>query len=412
MARSYDDLVFRRRPLPVLTIPAALLALGMIVLAVMTARVLVERDEAVRDGVLLRLGHQLESALRESGPEEAAEVLRRFVSENSGAVSGVELMARGALVSAAGSVKGSAVEMPAFLGREWRSIMMGAGHWGGGGPMGSPVRLKIYPASAAGGAQTLAATVVGTSVIAGAGLVLLALVAARNLVTRQELAVAASERRRLESVSLAGAGLAHKIRNPLAVIKGTSQMLAGQLEGPARERARRIVESSERIEGLIKRLLDFARPPERQPESFDLVPLAREVVERLDGKTRLELDPRVTVTADRENVVSILEELLANARAFDPEGEIEVTVRNTSGGAELLVSDRGPGLQLPIAQLFQPYVTSRAEGTGLGLAIVKALTEANGLEISLGDREGGGCVANLRFPAGRSEEDGPDSGRR
>jgi signal transduction histidine kinase len=105
------------------------------------------------------------------------------------------------------------------------------------------------------------------------------------------------------------------------------------------------------------------------------------------------------VNADREHVETILEELLANARAFDPAGTAEVAVRRHGARALLEVLDRGPGLDLDPASAFEPYVTSRVDGTGLGLAIVRALAVANGGSATLGPRPEGGCVATLSLPA-------------
>lgn len=270
------------------------------------------------------------------------------------------------------------------------------------GPPGSPFRILLFPASGVGDSSRLAlAVVTGASTVAIA-LVAFALIAARNLVNRQRLDSMEAERHRLETVALAGAGLAHKVRNPLAVIKGTAQMLETQLDEPARARASRIVSSSERIETLISRLLDFARPPERHPEVFLLEEVVREVAVKLESPVKIEASHSPVVRADRENLVSILEEFLANARAFDPQGELVISVRRSGENAELTVADRGPGPSLPMNQLLEPYVTTREEGTGLGLAIARTLAEANGGAVSLSQREGGGCLARLSIPLARS----------
>jgi signal transduction histidine kinase len=66
------------------------------------------------------------------------------------------------------------------------------------------------------------------------------------------------------------------------------------------------------------------------------------------------------------------------------------------------VRDRGRGLAIDAERAFDPYVTTRPEGTGLGLATVRALARANGGDITLAARKGGGCVARLALPAGRA----------
>jgi len=109
----------------------------------------------------------------------------------------------------------------------------------------------------------------------------------------------------------------------------------------------------------------------------------------------------VSAWADEEHVESVVEELLANARAFDPEGELDVEVRRAGRQAVVEVSDRGPGLAVEPERAFDPYVTTRPEGTGLGLAIVRALARASGGDVTLAPRRGGGTVARLSVPAAR-----------
>jgi signal transduction histidine kinase len=240
------------------------------------------------------------------------------------------------------------------------------------------------------GALTAASALAGFSLLGVAG-----------LVQRQKLTAIQAERQRLEVLANAGAGLAHRIRNPLAGIKGTAQLLVEGATAPVEGRARRILEASERIESLLGRLLDFARPPEPDPAMVDLAALAERVAGRTAGWARLARAEPVSAWADPDHVESIVEELMANAHAFDPEGEIEMTVRRDGRLAILEVWDRGPGLALDAEQAFGPYVTTRPEGTGLGLPIVRALARANGGEVSLTSRAGGGCVARLVVPTQR-----------
>jgi signal transduction histidine kinase len=133
----------------------------------------------------------------------------------------------------------------------------------------------------------------------------------------------------------------------------------------------------------------------------DLAALADRVAGRAAGRARLAREEPVSAWADPEHVESIVEELMANAHAFDPGGVIEVTVRHDGRLAILEVGDRGPGLVLDAERAFDPYVTTRPEGTGLGLPIVRALARANGGDVTLTARAGGGCVARLALPAQR-----------
>ncbi|MHB8799206.1 MAG: sensor histidine kinase [Thermoanaerobaculia bacterium] len=384
----------------------------------LASRTLRQRDAAVRDGVLSRAAHELEASLRGVMPEEASTVLQEFLSRNGASVDGAAIVGPSGVLASAGADSADGYEATAALGREWRPTLLGTEPGSGGGFRGGrgpgpgagagagrgmpPIRLRLRPAPALGRAPALAGLVLAGGAAAALALVGLAFVAARGLAERARREAAEAEGHRLATVARAGAGLAHRLRNPLAVVKGTAQLLDGRVPESERERVMRIVTASERMETILSRLLDFARPPDPQPVSFDLGALAREVASRAGDETAAGVEVRsdhpVPARADREHVETILEELLANARAFDPEGTIEVTARTEGGRAVVEVADRGPGLELDPASAFEPYVTSRPDGTGLGLAIVRSLAAANGGAASLAPREGGGCVATLALP--------------
>lgn len=395
-----------------IVVAAAVFGAALLGTSALASRSLRQRDAAVRDGILARAAHELEAQLRGSTPSEATAVLETFLSERRDVVAGVSVVGPAGVVARAGAEPDGSFEVTAGLGREWRSAVIapgpeegrgggpGGGFMGGRGPggRGGPqMHLRLQPAPALGRDSSLARFVLAGGLAAAFALVGLAVVAARGLAERGRREAAEADARRLATVARAGAGLAHRLRNPLAVVKGTAQLLEERVPEAERERAARIVAASGRMETILSRLLDFARPPAPQPTSFDLAALAREVASRAEG-VAVVADAPVAVHADREHVETILEELLANARAFDPDGTIEVAASLREGKARLEVLDRGPGPELDPASAFEPYATSRADGTGLGLAIVRALAVANGGAATLGARPGGGCAATLVLP--------------
>jgi two-component system sensor histidine kinase HydH len=216
-----------------------------------------------------------------------------------------------------------------------------------------PVRLRLRATPAVGKESALAELVLAGGAAAAVALVGLSLVAARGMAERRRREEAEAESLRLATVAREGSGLAHRLRNPLAVVKGTAQLLADRVPEGDRERVERIVVASERMETILSRLLDFARPPSPQATSFDLSVLCRDVACRYGG-VDVKAPGAVTARADREHVETVLEELLANARAFDPEGMIEVAVRARESRAIVDVVDRGPGLDLDAASAFEP----------------------------------------------------------
>ena len=360
---------------------AVLLAIGLVAAGVVTGRTLLQRDAAVREGVLLRAAHELERELREGGPDASASILESFLAGSP--ASAVELHTGAGVIARAGMPRGTPLETPLFLGPSWRGIGGGMGMGMGRGQ--PPFRLRIWPATGVGDSSRIAAVATWGAIVAALALLAFAVAAARGAAARQRAEAIDAERQRLEIVSTAGAGLAHRIRNPLATIKATAQLLASQTEAAQRERATRIVDASVRIESLVDELLTFAKPVDVHAEPLDLASIAG------SGE-------HVLVRADREHVTAALEELIANARnAGDPDPKI--VVRRVGRHGLIEVHDRGTGLQLDPARAFDPYVTTRPDGTGLGLPTIRALIRANGGDVTLTHREGGGAVAAIHLPA-------------
>ena len=397
---------------------AVVLAAGLTWLGSVASRTLRERDDAVREGILLRLGGELVGLLREVGPDDAATAVEGFLATHGRTVAGIEIVTPRGVLVARGRVEGRASEVSAMLGPRWRGLAGGAGrefgpgrelgpaHEGGPGRDAGPgwqtaLRLRLYPAEGLGTSGALPSAIMAGAIVVSLCLVAFSLLAVAGLAQRQRLAAAEGEQRRLEALALAGAGLAHRIRNPLAGIKGTTQLLLEGAAPPLATRAERILAATERIDTLLARLLTFARPPEANPQEVDLAEVAGRVAARTGGAVRVTATEAVSAWADEEHVESVVEELLANARAFDPEGELDVEVRRAGRHAVVEVSDRGPGLAVEPERAFDPYVTTRPEGTGLGLAIVRALARASGGDVTLAPRRGGGTVARLTVPAAR-----------
>ncbi len=388
-----------RRLLAGLLTIALALAASTIALGVVASRALRERESAVREGVLLRLSQNLEQELRAGGPDRVDAILGDFLRAHSTELESVQLRARSRVVATAGAGGVGAVSVSLALGPSWRFL---GGMGGGYGQQGRPpFELVLNARPELGSTRTVATAVAIGSVVAGLCLFVFAALAAASLAQRERVVLAEEERKRLETTALAGAGLAHRIRNPLATIKGTAQLLEEQLGDGARERATRIVDAAGRIELLVDDLLRFARPVEAHPERLDLSAIATSLAARTSG-VKMKGDEGVFAFADREHVESAVEELVSNARSFDA-GVIELDVQRRGDRALVEIKDRGPGLQIGTPEAFQPYVTTRSDGTGLGLPTIAALMHANGGEVRLSSRPGGGTVATLVLAVPKEE---------
>jgi two-component system, NtrC family, sensor kinase len=210
---------------------------------------------------------------------------------------------------------------------------------------------------------------------------------------------------RLASVGRLAAGLAHEIGNPISAIMGLQDLvLAGGLS-PEEERdfMERMRRETERINRILRDLLQFARPAaqphgDEQQEPGDVETAARDTAALVapqrslkDVSLNLEVKPGLPeVTLGHEQLMQVILNLVMNAAdAVGAGGKIRVAAERSASGVRLTVEDDGPGVDpRVVAQLFEPFVTTKeiGKGTGLGLAVCRGLVEAAGGSITL-DRE-------------------------
>ncbi len=234
------------------------------------------------------------------------------------------------------------------------------------------------------------------------------------------LRVPRSSERALDFEALA-AGLAHEIRNPLAGLQGSAELLAREAEGSAREYAQVIAREARRVDGLVRELLDLARPASLEPARVYLHSILGDVLALAKGIPGAEgvrfaerYDPSLPpVLGDEEKLKQVVLNLVRNAIdavsgrpeaaiAFET-GVASVRLRSANGRtrplARVSVQDNGPGIPDAMERrLFTPFATSKPHGTGLGLAVSQRIVEAHGGRIEVKNRAGGGAEANVYLP--------------
>lgn len=230
---------------------------------------------------------------------------------------------------------------------------------------------------------------------------------------------------RLSSLGQLSAGMAHEIRNPLAGIAMTAQVLKSRLgdRPDADPYLERIQAEIQRLERIVRSLLAFSRPARPQLAPLDLAGSARRVLEDLAGQAAaagiaLEgpgAEEACLALADRDQLHQVLLNLVQNAlQACRPGDRVGIRLERAAvvgGTGRLLVRvwDSGPGVPAGAeARLFEPFFTTKAEGTGLGLAVCRQILEEHGGRISYRPHRGGGAEFTLELaPAAappRSEE--------
>ena len=218
------------------------------------------------------------------------------------------------------------------------------------------------------------------------GLQLGSLVAFQDLTDVKVLEEQLQRADRLAAVGRLASGLAHEIRNPLASISGSVQLLREDA-GFSEENRRLmgiVLKEVDRLNLLLCDFLNFARPAPLQPGNFDLAALLDELVDLLrcdpqSGTVRIEQDYQrpMPLFADRQKLRQVLWDLLLNAvQAAAAAGVVRIGCHPLRG--EIYLEDSGPGVDESVRErIFEPFFTTKERGTGLGLANAFANVEAH-----------------------------------
>lgn len=232
------------------------------------------------------------------------------------------------------------------------------------------------------------------------------LVLAQDVTRLRQMEAMVARDERLAAVGKLAAGLAHEIRNPLASLSGSIQLLAEDRADPLHEIALREVR---RLDQLVEEFLDASRPPRLDLHPTELGAVVDEVERsfRNDPRYRervqveLDLDPSVgPVTVDAARIRQVLWNLLLNAAQATPDrGLITVAMRRRAEHVELRVTDSGVGISPEnMVRIFDPFFTTRSGGTGLGLANVERILRAHGGSVSVYSKQGQGTSFMLCLP--------------
>lgn len=241
----------------------------------------------------------------------------------------------------------------------------------------------------------------------GRGEILGLLVVFQDLTSLLEMEAKLKRVDRLAAVGRLAAGMAHEIRNPLASISGSVQLI---MEGhDVKEEDLRlmgiVVREANRLSELLTDFLVYARPAQPHPVELQIGPLFDELFEmikqdgRFSGLTLGRDCPNgLRLFADRQQIRQVLWDLMINA-AEAMEGEGSLRVGMTPADSALFVEDSGPGINPEVRdRIFEPFFTTKLSGTGLGLATVHSLVVANGGNIEVGPGSEGGTRFTIRLP--------------
>ena len=240
------------------------------------------------------------------------------------------------------------------------------------------------------------------------------LVLLSDLSRRKELEEEVRKADRLAALGRLSAGVAHEIRNPLAGIRTTAEILRGRIEEDADllQFVDVILEETGRLDRIVGSLLQFAKPPEprrARVEVEELLDRARQLAagRAADRRVSIRLAQAQSLPApdaDRDQILQVLLNVLLNGIEATPAGG-EVLVTATTwppGDAEeirILVEDGGDGVPAAIRErIFDPFYTTKPGGTGLGLSISQNILRQHGGALRLDSESGRATRAVISLP--------------
>jgi len=206
------------------------------------------------------------------------------------------------------------------------------------------------------------------------------------------------------------AGLAHEVRNPLAGMLTSAQLIAQRLSenDPCREYANLILEEGQRLEDLIRSLLDFARPSKlnfAECSVHEILDRALSLVKPLIHAQKIQVRRQYVssvgqILADRQGLLQVFLNVILNAIQAMPQGGVlTLETLTQKEGVTVEIGDTGEGIPPELlARIFDPFFTTKPEGTGLGLALSLKIVSDHGGKVTARSEPGQGSRFILRFP--------------
>ena len=274
---------------------------------------------------------------------------------------------------------------------------------------------------------------VNTSLLASmTGKIFGAIADIRDITNRKCMEESMMRVEKLASLGELSAGMAHEIRNPLAGIKTSVQVLARRVSKPdARELLSGIESEINRLDKIVGDLLRFSRPASPRPEPLDIARVLEQTLDLMEEKIKLHHidvikgvnDGTPNVTVDQEQIRQVFLNLILNSiKAVESGGRILIDVHPAGRGAgawgrshglndhqlagyvRVVFSDTGKGISPEhLPRVFDPFFSTDPKGTGLGLSIVHKLVEENNGRIFIESAINEGTRVSLLLPSAEKE---------
>lgn len=239
----------------------------------------------------------------------------------------------------------------------------------------------------------------------------------RDITERKKIEERIEQVDRLSSLGELAAGLAHEIRNPLTGIKTSVQVLKNRLDEEQLNSSiyNNIISEIERMNELVKDILNFAKPGEPKFKNVDIVSIMEETIYLMEDyfnkkevKVNKEFPEKdLMVRIDPNQGKQIFINLFMNAiKAVEKEGELTLKIKKMENSyVQIYIIDNGKGIKKEyLKRIFEPFYSKSNSGTGLGLSVVKRLVMENKGEIKINSEAGKGTEVIIVLPCIRGDD--------
>ncbi|MGA1847144.1 sensor histidine kinase [Deferribacter abyssi] len=227
---------------------------------------------------------------------------------------------------------------------------------------------------------------------------------AKKLQKRQNDLIQANK---LASLGLLAAGIAHEIKNPLAGIRATIQLIYKRSKDTSiKNMALNVISEIDRLNKIVVDLLQFSKPDKIHKERCllgEVIEKSLNLVRKKMGEKNITILKNIEncyVMADSDHLLHIIINILLNAISAieDDKGEIKIIGKISGSKYILEISDNGIGIpEDKIDHVFDPFFSLKEDGTGLGLSIVYTLMQKNGIKYEIKSKKGEGTTLKLIF---------------
>lgn len=225
---------------------------------------------------------------------------------------------------------------------------------------------------------------------------------------RLEYRVQQSEK--MAAIGQLAAGIAHEIRNPLASISGSVELLGADSSRSDDEKKLMgiVIKEIDRLNKLITEFLDFARPQDIRLVDIDVSLLLKELIDEMqfvpaakEVHFDVDITPQLRIQGHRDKLKQAFLNILINAvQAVDTKSlkRVSVSVKKSVDTVIVIIEDSGCGIdEKIIKKIFEPFLTTKSKGTGLGLAVVHSILSAHKATIDVKSKKGEGSTFTVSF---------------